>query len=96
MQARYIGLCYMSRVQIFYFICASYLKQTNISSTDEMANNGLLFISNVGKAHMVCQKVSQFVRRVLYVNIKENIDLESVLPAISTQIDTLYSTVSSL
>ncbi|CAB3220678.1 unnamed protein product [Arctia plantaginis] len=66
-----------------------------MNTTDEMANNGLLFISNVGKVHMVCQKVSQFVRRVLYVNIKDNIDLESALPAISNQIDTLYSRASA-
>ncbi|XP_075978098.1 bifunctional Phosphopantetheine adenylyltransferase - Dephospho-CoA kinase isoform X2 [Anticarsia gemmatalis] len=55
-----------------------------------MANNGLLFISNVGKAHMVCQRASKFVRRVLYVNIKVNSDIENVIPAISKQIDNFY------
>lgn len=64
----------------FYFI-----------SADEMANNGLLFISNAAKAHNVCVKASQFVRKVLYVNIKES--PEATLPVLSNQIVNVYSKV---
>lgn len=56
-----------------------------------MANNGLLFISNAAKAHNVCVKASQFVRKVLYVNIKES--PEATLPVISKQIVNVYSKV---
>lgn len=56
-----------------------------------MANNGLLFISNAAKAHNVCVKASQFVRKVLYVNIKES--PEATLPMISKQIVNVYSKV---
>lgn len=56
-----------------------------------MANNGLLFISNATKAHSVCSKASNFVRKVLYVNIKESPDAS--LPVISKQIVNVYSKV---
>ncbi|KOB67710.1 Bifunctional coenzyme A synthase [Operophtera brumata] len=56
-----------------------------------MANNGLLFISNAAKAHNVCVKASQFIRKVLYVNIKES--PEATLPVISRQIVNVYSKV---
>lgn len=56
-----------------------------------MANNGLLFISNAAKAHNVCVKASQFVRKVLYVNIK--VSPEATLPMISKQIVNVYSKV---
>lgn len=58
-----------------------------------MANNGLLFISSVGKIQTVCQSAAKFVRKVLYVNIKGKSDYESTLPAISKQIDTFYAKV---
>lgn len=60
-------------------------------SVDEMANNGLLFISNAAKAHNVCVKASQFVKKVLYVKIKES--PEASLPVISKQIVNVYSKV---
>lgn len=60
---------------------------------DEMANNGMLFISNAAKAHSVCAKASKFVRKVLYINIKDS--PETILPVISKQIVNVYSKVRS-
>lgn len=58
-----------------------------------MANNGLLFISNAAKAHAVCLRASKFVKRVLYVKIKES--SENTLPVLCKQIDHLYSKVNN-
>ncbi|XP_047030218.1 bifunctional coenzyme A synthase isoform X1 [Helicoverpa zea] len=62
-------------------------------SADEMANNGLLFISKATKAHLVCERASKFVKRVLYVKIKDN--SENTLPVLSKQIENVYSKASA-
>ncbi|XP_072949345.1 bifunctional coenzyme A synthase isoform X2 [Epargyreus clarus] len=54
-----------------------------------MANNGLLFVSNAAKAHILCNKVSKIVRRVLY--IKFNNGPESSLPIVNREINNIYS-----
>lgn len=60
-----------------------------------MANNGLVFISSVGKIHTVCQCASKYVRRVLYVNINGTSDQERLLPSLSKQIDNFYAKAST-
>ncbi|XP_026736424.1 bifunctional coenzyme A synthase isoform X2 [Trichoplusia ni] len=70
-------------------IIVSYFYMKSPTVTDKMANNGLLFISNAAKVQTVCQRASKYVKRVLYVKVKENSD--SALPVLSKQIDNLYS-----
>ena len=59
-----------------------------------MANNGFVFISNAAKAHAVCQRASKFVRRVLYVKVKDY--SENTLPVLSNQIENVYAKVRVL
>lgn len=73
-------------------ICNNFiLINYNIDPADEMANNGLLFISNATKIHNMCLKASKFVQNVLYIKIKGT--SENTLPEISKQIVNVYSKI---
>lgn len=53
-----------------------------------MANSGLLFVSNITKVHKFFTKASQYVKKVLYINV--NAFNEST---ITQQIVNIYSKV---
>lgn len=59
-----------------------------------MANNGILFVSHAAKAQKLCSKVSQYVKKVLYVNFNEH--PENMLPMINKQINDIYYKVSNI
>ncbi|KAJ8722181.1 hypothetical protein PYW08_004583 [Mythimna loreyi] len=80
-----IGIFLLSVIVSYIFVMSP--------TADDMANNGFVFISSAAKAHIVCQHASKFVRRVLYVKVKDY--SENTLPMLSKQIESVYTKASA-